>query len=42
MEERYPPAQWTAILNRMVYYGAPITADQQKAVLAYLSKNYSN
>ncbi|MGA2393451.1 MAG: hypothetical protein ABSH03_08900 [Candidatus Lustribacter sp.] len=36
------PAQWTAILNRMVYYGAPITADQQKAVFDYLSKNYGN
>ena len=36
------PAQWTAILNRMVYYGAPITADQQKTVFDYLSKNYGD
>jgi len=36
------PAQWTSILNRMVYYGAPITADQQKAVFDYLNKNYGD
>jgi len=35
-------AQWPALINRMVYYGAPITPDQQKTVLAYLTKNYSN
>lgn len=36
------PAQWTAILNRMVYYGAPVTAEQQKTVLDYLEKNYGD
>lgn len=36
------PAQWTSILNRMVYYGAPVTAEQQKTVLDYLEKNYGD
>ncbi len=35
-------AQWTSIVNRMVYLGAPLSAGQQKTVLDYLSTNYSN
>ena len=33
-------AQWSAIVARMVYLGAPITADQTKTVLDYLDANY--
>jgi len=33
-------AQWTSIVNRMVYLGAPITPDQQKTVLQYLGTNF--
>jgi mono/diheme cytochrome c family protein len=32
--------QWTSILNRMVYLGAPLTPDQTKTVLDYLSANF--
>ena len=33
-------AQWTGIVNRMVYLGAPITPDQTKTVLDYLNANF--
>jgi mono/diheme cytochrome c family protein len=36
-----PRAQWTAIVARMVYLGAPLTPDQSKAVVEYLSTNYA-
>jgi mono/diheme cytochrome c family protein len=32
--------QWTNIVNRMVYLGAPLTPDQTKTVLDYLSANF--
>jgi mono/diheme cytochrome c family protein len=35
-------AQWTSIVNRMVYLGAPLNPDQQKTVLDYLNTNYGN
>jgi len=35
-------AQWTGIVNRMVYLGAPITPDQMKTVLDYLNTNYGD
>jgi len=36
-----PRAQWTAVVARMAYLGAPITPDQSKAVVDYLSTNYA-
>jgi mono/diheme cytochrome c family protein len=36
-----PRAQWTAIVARMAYLGAPITPDESKAVVDYLSANYA-
>jgi sulfite dehydrogenase (cytochrome) subunit B len=33
-------AQWTSIVNRMVYLGAPLTPDQAKTVLQYLGTNF--
>ena len=36
-----PRTQWTAIVARMVYLGAPLTPDQSKAVVDYLSTNYA-
>jgi mono/diheme cytochrome c family protein len=36
------PAQWTSIVNRMVYLGAPLKPDEAKTVLTYLEANYGN
>jgi mono/diheme cytochrome c family protein len=36
------PAQWTGIVNRMVYLGAPVTPEQVKTVLNYLNTNYGD
>ena len=33
-------AQWTSIVNRMLYLGAPVTPDQAKTVVQYLTTNY--
>lgn len=33
-------AQWSAIVARMVYLGAPLTPDQTKTVLDYLDTHY--
>ena len=33
-------AQWTSIVNRMLYLGAPVTPDQAKTVVQYLTANY--
>ena len=35
-----PRAQWTALVARMVYLGAPITPDQTKSIVDYLATNY--
>ena len=35
------PEEWDEIIARMVGMGAPANPDQQKAILAYLSKNFS-
>ena len=32
--------QWDAIVDRMVFFGAPLSADQAKTVHAYLSNSY--
>ncbi len=32
--------QWTNIVNRMIYLGAPLTAEQTKTVLDYLNTNF--
>jgi mono/diheme cytochrome c family protein len=32
--------QWTSIVNRMLYLGAPLTPDQARTVLDYLSTNF--
>jgi len=32
-------AQWTAIVNRMIYLGAPLTTDETKTIVDYLSTN---
>ena len=34
------PEEWDEILQRMVGLGAPANPDQQKAILAYLKKNF--
>jgi len=36
------PAQWNKIVARMVYLGAPLTPDQSKTVLDYLSANFGS
>ena len=36
------PAQWTSIVNRMVYLGAPLKPDEAKTVLSYLNANFGN
>jgi mono/diheme cytochrome c family protein len=33
-------AQWTTVVARMVFFGAPLPGDQTQAVIAYLSTNY--
>lgn len=33
--------QWQNIVNRMIFFGAPISADQATTVVAYLSANFS-
>lgn len=33
--------QWQNIVNRMMFFGAPISADQASTVVAYLSTNFS-
>jgi mono/diheme cytochrome c family protein len=35
-----PRAQWTSLVARMVYLGAPLTADQTKTIVNYLATNY--
>jgi hypothetical protein len=32
--------QWEGIVNRMIYLGAPLSADQAKAAVDYLSTNF--
>ena len=34
------PDEWEEIMQRMVGMGAPANPDQQKAILAYLQKNF--
>jgi mono/diheme cytochrome c family protein len=33
-------AQWNAIVAKMVFFGAPLNADQVKTVVTYLASNY--
>jgi cytochrome c5 len=35
------PDQWKRIVDRMVFFGAPLSDDQQKSVLAYLDAQYA-
>jgi mono/diheme cytochrome c family protein len=35
-----PRAQWGTLIARMVYLGAPLTADQTKTIVDYLATNY--
>lgn len=35
------PQEWDEIMARMVGMGAPANPDQQKAILAYLQKNFA-
>jgi sulfite dehydrogenase (cytochrome) subunit B len=34
-------SQWTSLVAHMMYLGAPLTPDQSKSVVDYLSTNYS-
>lgn len=34
------PGEWQHIVNRMVFFGAPLSPDQAKTALAYLSSNF--
>ncbi len=36
------PADWQSVINRMVYVGAPLSADQAKAAVDYLSANFGS
>lgn len=35
------PEEWAEIMQRMLGLGAPANPDQQKAILAYLQKNFA-
>ena len=35
------PDQWKRIVDRMVFFGSPLSDDQQKTALAYLTAQYS-
>jgi mono/diheme cytochrome c family protein len=35
-----PKDQWEKIVNRMVFFGAPISGDQVTSIVGYLDKNY--
>ncbi|MBV8743765.1 MAG: hypothetical protein JO134_01845, partial [Xanthobacteraceae bacterium] len=36
------PGEWQAIVAKMVFLGAPLSADQQRAATDYLSSNFAN
>jgi mono/diheme cytochrome c family protein len=36
------PGEWQAIVAKMVFLGAPLAADQQRAAVDYLSNNFSS
>jgi mono/diheme cytochrome c family protein len=39
---RRSPAEWQAIVSKMVFLGAPLSADQANAAVGYLSTNFGN
>jgi mono/diheme cytochrome c family protein len=36
-----PKDQWRLIVDRMVYFGAPLTPEQTSGIVDYLAANYS-
>lgn len=36
------PREWQSIVDKMVFLGAPLNADQAKSATAYLNANYGN
>jgi len=36
------PGEWQAIVSKMVFLGAPLSADQQRAAIDYLSNNFGS
>ena len=36
------PGEWQAIVAKMVFLGAPLSADQQRAAIDYLSSNFGS
>jgi mono/diheme cytochrome c family protein len=41
-QQRLSRAQWTAEVDKMIRWGAELTADQKTRLLDYLAKNFSN
>ena len=40
IQQDHAPDEWDELMQRMVGMGAPATPEQQKAILAYLKKNF--
>ncbi len=39
-ETKRSPAQWQNIVNRMIFFGSPLSPDQAKTVVAYLGNQF--
>ena len=39
-ETKRSPAQWDAIMAKMVYFGAPVSGDEAKTITSYLDAQF--